>query len=52
MRRRTEEIVSLPNILFESAVLRGALLTGLVQEAAVRAWATERLAIVDGKEDF
>jgi hypothetical protein len=41
------EIVSLPNIPFEAAVLRGALLTGLVQEAEVGAWATERLAISD-----
>lgn len=40
--------MSLPNIPFEAGVLRDALLTGLVQEAEVGAWATERLAIGDG----
>lgn len=42
--------MTLPNLPFEAAVLRGALLTGLVQEAEVGAWATERLAIADGFE--
>jgi hypothetical protein len=41
------ETMSLPDIPFEAAVLRGALLTGLVQEAEVGVWATERLAIGD-----
>ncbi|MGH7655915.1 MAG: hypothetical protein ACREN6_14760 [Gemmatimonadaceae bacterium] len=36
------------DVPFEAALLRGALLTGLVQEAEVGAWATERLAIGDG----
>ena len=39
--------MSLPNVPFEAAVLRGALLTGLVQETEVGAWATERLVIGD-----
>jgi hypothetical protein len=42
-----EKSVSLPNVPFEAAVLRGALLTGLVQETEVGAWATERLALGD-----
>jgi hypothetical protein len=36
--------LNLPDVPFEAAVLRGALLTGLVHESEVGAWATLRLA--------